>query len=251
MENGDYQRSLKAFNQVLAIDNDNSDAHYYIGRICLETSTEEEAREHFNLALASAEDKASILKNLGVIYYDKGDWVKAEEHFTLALNLDENDGYTLSQYGKLLIDLNRPDEAVEKLKKAVEELPDYSFAYYNLAKAYKELCDFPNAIYNLMFSLNYEPDDVYSINVLGRMFLEVGLNERALKTFNEILDEHDKNEKFAHLGKAEALYALGKDDEAKHTLNYLKSIAKYDKVILEKIDQLNEKYTIIRKTNID
>ena len=242
IDTGEYPQAHKIFNQVLAIDGKNSDAHYYMGRICLETATEEEAREHFNLALAATEDKASILKNLGVIYYEKGDLVKAEEHFTLALNLDEDDGYTLSQYGKLLIDLNRPEEAVEQLKKAIKFLPDYSFAYYNLAKAYKVLRDFPNAIYNLMFSLNYEPDDVYAVNELGRMFLEVGLNDRALRTYDEILEEYDKNEKFAHLGKAEALFAMGRSEEAKQTIANLKSIARNDKLVLDKINKLLEKY---------
>ena len=176
------------------------------------------------------------------MYYAKGDCSKAEEHFTMALNINSEDGYTLSQYGKMLVDLNRPKEAIDYLKKAVEVSPDYSFAYYNLAKAYKEIRDFPNAIYNLMFSLNYEPDDVYSINVLGRMFLEVGLNDRALKTFDEILNDYDKEDKYAHLGKAEALFALDEYDKANQTLNKLSSLAKDDKQILDKIALLKDKY---------
>ena len=122
-------------------------------------------------------------------------------------------------------------------------MPDYSFAYYNLAKAYQEVKAFPNAIYNLMFSLNYEPDDVYSANVLGRMFLEVGLNDRALKTFEEII-QHDSNDKFAYLGKAEALFALEQPDKAKQAITALKALPlfKSDKVVQDKLNKLLEKY---------
>ena len=138
--------------------------------------------------------------------------------------------------------MRRPAEAVEYLKKAIELIPDYSFAYYNIAKAYKELNDFPNAIFSLMFSLNYEPNDVYAVNVLGRMFLEVGLNDRALRTFQEIIDEYDKEDKYAYLGKAEALFAMGVKSDALQTLESLNTLAKGDDVILGKIDALVEKY---------
>ena len=160
------------------------------------------------------------------------------------MGLDEDDGYTLSQYGKLLIELKRPEEAIKHLKKAISVMPDYSFAYYNLAKAYQEIRDFPNAIYNLMFSLNYEPDDVYSANVLGRMFLEVGLNDRALKTFEEIL-QHDQNDKFAYLGKAEAYFALEQPDKANQAITALKALPLFrsDKVVQEKLSQLLKKYS--------
>ncbi|NLF96021.1 MAG: hypothetical protein GX569_04720, partial [Candidatus Riflebacteria bacterium] len=113
---------------------------------------------------------------------------------------------------------------------------DYAFAYYNLGKAYQEKRDFPNAIYNLMFALNFEPDDVYAINVLGRMFLDVGLNDRALRTFDQVLSEFDENDRFAMLGKADALEAMGQPVRAKEVLVQLKKIAGDDKLLIEKIE---------------
>ncbi|MDD2624404.1 MAG: hypothetical protein PHQ02_06240, partial [Candidatus Riflebacteria bacterium] len=101
----------------------------------------------------------------------------------------------------------------------------------------QDIRDFPNAIYNLMFALNYEPDDVYAINVLGRMFLEVGLNDRALRTFQQVIDEFDVNDKFALFGKAEALTAMGRFNQAQEVLMNLRNIAaKTDKNMLNKID---------------
>ncbi|MFA7145747.1 MAG: tetratricopeptide repeat protein [Candidatus Riflebacteria bacterium] len=139
--------------------------------------------------------------------------------------------------GKLLVMQGRHEEAIENLKRAIEIQSDYAFAYYNLAKAYQDIRDFPNAIYNLMFALNYEPDDVYAINVLGRMFLEVGLNDRALRTFQQVIDEFDVNDKFALFGKAEALTAMGRFNQAQEVLMNLRNIAaKTDKNMLNKID---------------
>ena len=68
------------------------------------------------------------------------------------------------------------------------------------------------------------------------------LNDRALRTFNEILEEYDKDDKFAYLGKAEALFALDRPEDARMTIASLKVIAKNDKVVLSKIDQLLDKY---------
>jgi superkiller protein 3 len=136
----------------------------------------------------------------------------------------------------LLVLQGRLDDGIIYLKKAVEAQPDYAFAYYNLGKAYQEKRDFPNAIYNLMFALNFEPDDVYAINVLGRMFLDVGLNDRALRTFDQVLAEFDANDRFAMLGKADALEAMGNTTRAKEVLVDLKKIAGEDKLLVEKIE---------------
>jgi tetratricopeptide (TPR) repeat protein len=138
--------------------------------------------------------------------------------------------------GKLLVLQGKHDEGIEYLKKAIECQPDYAFAYYNLGKAYQEKKDFPNAIYNLMFALNYEPDDVYAVNVLGRMFLDVGLNDRALRTFDQVLQEFDAEDRFALLGKAQALEAMGEYEKAMTILQHARKLAADDKMMLEKID---------------
>jgi len=119
---------------------------------------------------------------------------------------------------------------------AIEVQPDYAFAYYNLGKAYQEKRDYPNAIYNLMFALNYEPDDVYAVNVLGRMFLDVGLNDRALRTFDQVLQEFDPYDKFALFGKAEALEAMGSYADASILLQNARKHFAGDAAMVEKID---------------
>ena len=63
-----------------------------------------------------------------------------------------------------------------------------------------------------------------------------------MKTFIEILEEHDSNDKFAYLGKAEALFALKRNDEANQTISALKAISKSDKTIQDKIALLLQKY---------
>jgi superkiller protein 3 len=167
---------------------------------------------------------------------DKGMYKEAEEQFATAISLDGEDAFTLSNMGKLLVLQGKFDEGIGYLKKAIECQPDYAFAYYNLGKAYQEKKDFPNAIYNLMFALNYEPDDVYAVNVLGRMFLDVGLNDRAYRTFDQVLQEFDAEDKFALLGKAQALEAMAEYEEALMVLEQTRKIEDIDKIMLEKID---------------
>jgi tetratricopeptide (TPR) repeat protein len=87
-----------------------------------------------------------------------------------------------------------------------------------------------------MFALNYEPDDLYAVNVLGRMFLDVGLNDRALRTFDQVLEEFDEEDKFALLGKAEALESMGDLEKSMTVLQHARKIASDDKIMIEKID---------------
>jgi superkiller protein 3 len=170
-----------------------------------------------------------------MIYMDKGMMAEAEEQFAMAINLEPEDAFALSNMGKLLVMQGRHDEGIASLKKAIEVQPDYAFAYYNLGKAYQDLHDFPNAIYNLMFALNYEPEDVYAFNVLGRMFLEVGLNDRALRIFDQVLVEIKSDDYYSMLGKAEALEAMQRKNDALMVLGNLKVMVKDDKALLEKV----------------
>jgi len=68
------------------------------------------------------------------------------------------------------------------------------------------------------------------------MFLDVGLNDRALRTFDQVLSEFDENDRFAMLGKADALEAMGQPVRAKEVLVQLKKIAGDDKLLIEKIE---------------
>jgi hypothetical protein len=68
------------------------------------------------------------------------------------------------------------------------------------------------------------------------MFLDVGLNDRALRTFDQVLSEFDAEDRYAMLGKSDALEAMGQAPRAKEVLMQLKKIAGADKLLVEKIE---------------
>ena len=75
------------------------------------------------------------------------------------------------------------------------------------------------------------------------MFILQTFLAESLKTFEEII-QHDSNDKFAYLGKAEALFALKQPDKAKQAITALKALPlfKSDKIVQDKLNKLLEKY---------
>jgi tetratricopeptide (TPR) repeat protein len=116
--------------------------------------------------------------------------------------------------GKLLVLQKRIEEGIEFFRKAIAAQPDYAYAHYNLGKAYQKVSQFPQAIFHLLFSLKYEPEDIYAVNLLGRTFLMSGLHENALETYQKVLDTMDANDPFAILGIAETFERMNQPEKA-------------------------------------
>jgi tetratricopeptide (TPR) repeat protein len=75
---------------------------------------------------------------LGEVYSQSGrTYEKAVQHFSQVLELKPNMALAHGNLGKVLLSLDRIQEAIEHLQKSIELDPAFSPAYFTLAKAYR------------------------------------------------------------------------------------------------------------------
>ncbi len=96
---------------------------------------------------------------------------------------------------------------------------------------------YPQAIYHLLFCIKYEPEDVYAVNRLGRTFLDAGLHEKALETFQQVLDTLDSNDAYAFYGLAETYEALRNYEAALVNYQKIRAVAGNNKVLLDRAEE--------------
>ena len=88
-----------------------------------------------------------------------------------ALEINSNFGNPYNDIGSYLMKLNRNDEAIEWLKKAIEA-PNYNtrhFPYYSLGKIFEQSGDWKKAMVYYDNALTVKPDFIAAKNALFRV----------------------------------------------------------------------------------
>ena len=117
----------------------------------------------------------------------------------------------LTSAGEVFTRLQRPEQAIPILRYAVERDPVNYYHFDNLSKAYFHAGQFALAEEVLRVMQVLEPDDDFSPWLIGLALLLQGKSSEALQQFEENLgDDHP----LRWHGRALALHALGRTDEA-------------------------------------
>ena len=146
-----FEKSIKHFKLALAAKPDYSDAHHNLGVVYLYLNQYDDAINSFTLALQNDlyRNQANSLNALGWAYYKKKDYVNAEKYFKETL---EHDRLYLPSYdnlGKVYMALNRFEDALVPLDKAislnanyVEAIFDRGVCFFKLGLKNKAKSDF-------------------------------------------------------------------------------------------------------------
>jgi tetratricopeptide (TPR) repeat protein len=108
---------------------------------------------------------------LGWAYSLKGLYEDAIQKCMKALEINSSFGNPYNDIGSYLMKLNRNDEAIEWLKKAIEA-PNYNtrhFPYYSLGKIYEQSGDWKKAMVYYDNALTVKPDFIAAKNALFRV----------------------------------------------------------------------------------
>jgi tetratricopeptide (TPR) repeat protein len=117
---------------------------------------------------------------LGLAAWKSGDLGSAEEAFDRSIALDSNHVKSYINAGRVLLDLGRNHEALERGKKAVELEPVSSDAHRVVARAYHSMGQVDSAIDAYRQTLLIDERDVWALNNLGVLYLDKGEPELAL-----------------------------------------------------------------------
>ncbi len=111
--------------------------------------------------------------NLGLSYKELGNLEQAERAAQKALDKDVNHPRALNLMGTLEAEHRRPKQAQEYFRRALEAMPDFDDARYNLANAYSETGDDALAIEMLKPLLEHDPHSKRNRILQAQMLLNM------------------------------------------------------------------------------
>lgn len=138
----------------------------------------------FNRAILAEEPNDPIAHTgLGIALTERNEYAAAEEHFRRAIELKPNSFAALIEFGALLIELKRTDEAIMILARAVEFYPESRRALYNLGVAYQHAEEWTNAAKAYERTIALDPTFPDTYRNLATVYGELGRYEDALMQF--------------------------------------------------------------------
>jgi TolB-like protein/DNA-binding winged helix-turn-helix (wHTH) protein/Tfp pilus assembly protein PilF len=164
---------------------------------------------------------AAAHASLGAILflYD-WDWAESERELQKAIELDPGYAATYQWFGVFLAAMNRPDEAIERIRHAVSLDPLSLSMNENLGWAYYVARRYPEAIEQFEATLELDPEFGQALRYRGLTLLQLGRHEEALESFTRARHAFEgEPENQADLALANAL--AGRPEEAERLLKEL------------------------------
>lgn len=124
---------------------------------------------------------------LAVFYHRGGDIFKASEAYRKVLAADPFNHEAHDNFGLLLQEIGKYDEAIEEHKKAILLRPDSAKAYNNLGFAYLNKGQLSQAQENFERALRLDPYNQAAQNNLALVYLRQGKNEQAKNALIKLL----------------------------------------------------------------
>lgn len=210
----DYDNARRSFEQSLALDPRNADAHLWLGIILAgDQRSYAASASHLERALALKPDIKGGWLDLGTVYYLQRDLARAGASFRAALAADPDSVPAQLNLGVVLKESGRLDEALVHLRRAHERAPEAHGTLRNLVLTLIEsdLCDEALAVAAKAAERNPFSYEAHLIHGLAHQKLHDPL--RALACYGTALEmRSDDAELHDHRGVA--LLELGRLAEA-------------------------------------
>lgn len=180
---GDYSDAETWLSRSLQRDPKDPQGWYYLGRTKYNENKLEEAIRAFERCLEIEPRNVKAEDNLGLSYEGLG---RTEEAFTAyraaiawqAKVLNPDPGPFI-ELGRLLLELDRPEEAIPYLSRATEIGPQDSRAHEYLGKVYSRLNRLQEAQDELKRAVTLAPERASLRFMLGQIYRKRGLTEKA------------------------------------------------------------------------
>ncbi len=131
----DYNKAVQMYTIYLKHKADDDFVWYSLGEACLRAGQVKRAIEAFEKAVAENGTKALYFKELAIAYSYVGDNENAVRCIEEVEKLDNLDSILLSVFGKILIQKQEYEHAIEKLELALKKNPANLLAKFNYAIA--------------------------------------------------------------------------------------------------------------------
>ncbi len=139
-----------------------------------------EARRIFSTLVSDRPNHAWGHYMLGLSEWKAGQLIEAETAFRRVLELDEDHVKSLVNLGRVLLELDRPEEARELALRARDIDPTSGGALRTLARAESGVGNPDSAVAVYEAAIRLNPEDAWSMNNLGLIRVELGRFEEAI-----------------------------------------------------------------------
>lgn len=140
----------------------------------------DEAAELFSAYTEKKPDNPWGFYMLGLASWKAGNSAQAEVAFDQALKLDPKHQKSLLNSARVLLELGRADEALERTQTALELDSTSAEAWRVLGRAQVELCNTDEAIEAYRRAIALDDRDIWSMNNLGLIYIQQGRYSEAL-----------------------------------------------------------------------
>lgn len=186
----DNAEAMRWLERAVAMDPRNRDAWYYLGRAYYTASRIPDSRAAFEQLLRLEPRDARAENNLGLIFESGGKTDDALAAYRTAIAWQKEDSPSSEQpylnLGSLLVTLDRAEEAISPLRKAVELASANSQCHLRLGTAYLHLNRLDEAHKELLEAVRLNPGDATAHYQLGRYYKQVKNLEAAKKEFDRV-----------------------------------------------------------------
>ena len=156
--------------------------------------------------------------NQAIQFHIQGNITGATKYYQQLINQGCNDHRIFSNYGVILKDLGKLQEAEFLYRKAIEIKPDFAETYYNLGIILSDLGKLQEAEFLYRKAIEIKPDYIKAYSNLGSILSDLGKLEEAQFLYRKVIAINpDYAKAYSNLGII--LIDLGKLEEAKLSLN--------------------------------
>lgn len=133
-EEKDFVKALALLTEANAKEPNNPDIIFKTGYILQQSGDDTQAVEFYKEALELDDSNEYIHNALASIYRKSGEFTSAKMHLQASLEIENENPITYYNYGNLLVDMQKDEEAIEMYKKALEINPEFKEAQEELEK---------------------------------------------------------------------------------------------------------------------
>jgi tetratricopeptide (TPR) repeat protein len=124
-ENDDKEKALALLIEANAKDAKNEETLFKIAYILAQQGSLDEALEYYKEALEVDDENEFVHNAMASIYRQKEEFTSAKMHLTASLEIDDTNAVTYYNFGNLLVDMHKNEEAIKMYEKALELQPDF------------------------------------------------------------------------------------------------------------------------------
>lgn len=239
----EYQKCFDDFTRAILLEPDSALAYHYRANLMYVLNYTDEAIADNTKAIERTSDEKFLLGcfiNRGSAKEQKRDFKGAYEDFYRAYSYDTTDISVLNNLGTVLDELDRREEAIVFLKKAIALDSTFVGPYVNIGFQYSLMGRYEEALVYFNKALDLEKDEPLTLN--NRGFTKYKLNDLdgALQDIDKSILLYATNA-YAYKNRALVYVAMDKKEEACKDLKMAREL-QFEKQYGPEVNELLKKY---------